>query len=367
LAPQLEEYLETRKGWRPAVLNFTRNWLKEGLQDRPITRDLHWGVPVPLKGYEGKCLYVWFEAVIGYLSASKKWAKDSGDPEGWRAFWEGPDAESYYFIGKDNIPFHTIIWPGMLLGHGGLGLPEDVPANEFLLLSGEKFSKSRGIGVRLKECLEAFDPDAIRYYLASTMPETADADFSWDDFLAKNNEEFLSSIANLVNRILAFAQRTYGRIPERGSPGPAEEELARTVEARGQALARALEAREFRKGLKEILLLSQAGNQYVNSQAPWKLAKDDPRRCQTVMFGGIDLVRHLAVYLFPYVPFTARKIWAMLGEPGALGPGVWAGRLEPLESGRAFGIVAPLVRKLEREGSAEGAPHPPLSPQAGRG
>ncbi|MBI2069294.1 MAG: methionine--tRNA ligase [Elusimicrobia bacterium] len=350
LSAKLEDYLKSRKGWRSNVLRFTQNWIKEGLNDRPITRDLHWGVPVPLPGHDGKCLYVWFEAVIGYLSAAQFWAKDSGSPEAWEEFWTNPQAESYYFIGKDNIPFHTIIWPAILLGLGGLNLPTNVPANEYLLLSGEKFSKSRGIGASLTECLEAFDPDQIRYHLASIMPEASDANFSWDDFIQKNNDELLSTVGNLINRVLLFAQKTFGKIPQPSAiPGPDEAMLEAAAKRHLEAAGQAIEACEFKKGLREILAMAQAGNQYVNGQAPWKLAKQDPARCQSVTYAALDLCRCLTVAIHPYLPFSATRAWSMLGFDKPLGPGDWGERAPKLEPGRLFGEIGPLFRKIERE------------------
>lgn len=349
LAPALTDYLRSKTGWRPNVINFTENWLKEGLQDRAITRDLHWGVPVPLPGLEGKRLYVWFEAVIGYFSASLEWARRAGRPEAWKEFWQDPQAESYYFIGKDNIPFHAIIWPSILLGHGGLNLPTNVPANEYLMLSGEKFSKSRGIGVALGECLENFDADQIRYYLASIMPERSDADFSWDGFISKNNEEFLSVIGNLANRILVFAAKNFGKVPEPGPFSREDRAVAEAAARAGRELGEAIEKCEFKKGLKEIFLLAQAGNQYFNAQAPWKLAKENPERCRSVINTSLNLCHALAVFLSPYVPATAQKIWAMLGLPGEIPSDYWSRADLPLTPGQTLGPVAPLVKKIERD------------------
>ncbi|MBI4063006.1 MAG: methionine--tRNA ligase [Elusimicrobia bacterium] len=349
---KLLDYLKSRKNWRPNVLKFTQNWIKEGLNDRPITRDLNWGIPVPLKGYEGKCLYVWFEAVIGYLSTSQEWARQKGTPDAWKDFWQDPKTESYYFIGKDNIPFHTIIWPAMLLGHEALNLSTNVPANEFLLLSGEKFSKSRGVGVRLKECLDEFDPDQIRYYLASVMPETSDANFTWAEFIQKNNEEFLSTIGNLINRVLVFSQKTYQAVPKPGDLSQQDIEIEAATVRHGRALAEALERCEFKKGLKEIVALAQTGNQYFNNQAPWKLAKENPQRAETVIYTALKLCRSLAIYMAPYVPTTSEKTWAMLGYSGGITAGLWGENLPELPAGQKLGPVAALVKKIEREEAA---------------
>jgi len=211
---KLADWVEKQGQWRPNVINLTRRYLKEGLRDRAITRDINWGVPVPVDGFEDKRIYVWFEAVSGYLSASKEWAKSTGDSEKWRSFWQG-EAKGYYFIGKDNIPFHTLIWPAMLMGYGGLNLPYDVPANEFLTFESMKGSKSRNWAVWLPDYLSRYDPDPLRYLLSINMPETGDTDFSWREFIRRNNDELVATYGNLVNRVLTFTYRNFdGRVPE---------------------------------------------------------------------------------------------------------------------------------------------------------
>ncbi|MEI6795645.1 MAG: methionine--tRNA ligase, partial [Methanomassiliicoccales archaeon] len=209
----LLEYVDKQTLWRPNVQLFTHNWLESGLKDRAITRDMNWGVPVPLPGMDGKVIYVWFEAVTGYLSAAKEWAKSTGDAEKWREYWQDPEVKHYYFLGKDNIPFHTIIWPAMLMGYGGLNLPYDVPANEFLTFKGEKFSKSRGVGIDVPSILKGFDSDLVRFYLAANMPEGKDADFSWDDFDARINNELVATLGNYYHRVLSFTFKNYGMVP----------------------------------------------------------------------------------------------------------------------------------------------------------
>ena len=215
----LRTWLNSRNGWRPHVLNFSRGWVEEGLQDRAITRDLDWGVDVPVDDLgPGKRIYVWFEAVIGYLSAAKEWAADQDDPEVWRDWWENPDSRSVYFIGKDNIPFHTIIWPGMLLGYGGLNLPTDVPANQYVTFKGGKASASRGVGLTIGEGLDLFQADALRYALAASLPEQSDTDLSIDEIGRRINEELVATWGNLVNRVLSFTHRNFdGKIPVPGN------------------------------------------------------------------------------------------------------------------------------------------------------
>jgi len=213
---KLAAWIKEQKHWRRNVLSTTRKFLDEGLKDRAITRDLDWGVSIPQAGYDHKRIYVWFEAVIGYLSASKEWARLRGDDSAWRPFW-GKDAKSYYFLGKDNIFFHTLIWPAMLMGYGGLNLPYDVPANEFLTIEGKKLSTSRGWAVWLLDYLERYEADPLRYALAVNMPETGDSDFSWREFLRRNNNELVATYGNLANRILTFAYRQFeGVVPTPG-------------------------------------------------------------------------------------------------------------------------------------------------------
>jgi len=239
-APAIEDYLSHGKEfWRPNVLAFTRN-IVAGLHGRPITRDLDWGIPVPLEGTEGKCLYVWFEAVIGYLSASIEWAKNASTPEAWKKWWYDPAARTYYFIGKDNIPFHTVIWPAQLLGAGklyagpndeALNLPYDVPANEFMNMEGRKISGSRNWGVWGLKYLETYDPDPLRYYLTAQMPETRDSDWNWNDYLRRNNDELVATWGNLVNRILSFTAKNYeGVVPQPGLLDEADTLLLAQIE-----------------------------------------------------------------------------------------------------------------------------------------
>jgi len=210
---RLLAWVKQQTHWRPNVLNFTTRYLEEGLKDRAITRDIDWGVPVPVDGFENKRIYVWFEAVIGYLSAAKEWAKSSEDGEKWRAFWQDNKVKSYYFIGKDNIPFHTLIWPAMLMGYDdNLNLPYDVPANEFLTIEGRKLSTSHNWAVWLLDYLSRYDPDPLRYLLSINMPETADTDFSWREFVRRNNDELVATYGNLVHRVLTFVYRTLSTV-----------------------------------------------------------------------------------------------------------------------------------------------------------
>ena len=325
----LLDWLADKDFWRSNVITFTRNWIQEGLEDRAVTRDLEWGVPVPLDGYENKRLYVWFEAVMGYLTASQEWAEHRGTPEAWRDWWQS-DARHYYFLAKDNIPFHTIIWPAMLLAHGDLALPYDVPANEYLTFSGEQFSKSKGIGVWIPDVLERFAPDAIRYYLSINMPEKHDTDWNWRDFEAKTNNELVGTFGNFVHRVLTFTAKHFGEIPMQGELTADDEALLEAIEEQGSAISEAIEAVRLKQGMKELIGLAQRGNQYLNEQEPWNLVKEQRERCGTVLYVSLRLVRALAIYATPYLPHAAQRIWQMLGQPGRVAEQHWDAAVEDI-------------------------------------
>jgi len=348
---RLEEWVAGQNQWRPNVRNMTLGMLREGLRDRAITRDIDWGVPVPVEGYEDKRVYVWFEAVIGYLSASKEWAKLHGDPDAWRAWWENPDARCFYFQGKDNIPFHTIIWPSMLMGYGGLNLPYDVAANEFLTLEGRGLSTSQNWAIWLPDYLERYEPDPLRYYLSAIMPETSDSDFSWAGYVRRNNGELVATLGNFVHRVLTLTVRNFdGRVP---APGELDETDRAALAACDDALAdaaRNLEARRFREGLFAAMALAQHGNRYVDRKAPWATVKSDREAAATTLWTALNLVATLRTLSYPYLPFGAEKMHHLLGLDGdVLGDG-WK-RLVP-EPGRPLAKPEPLFKKLD-EGVVE--------------
>jgi methionyl-tRNA synthetase len=281
---KLLEWVRPKGYWRTNVLNFTTRYLEDGLKDRAITRDIDWGVPVPLEGYEKKRIYVWFEAVIGYLSASKEWAKLNGNGEGWRPFWQGKDARSYYFIGKDNIPFHSIIWPAMLMGYGDLNLPYDVPANEFLTIEGKKLSTSHNWAVWLPDYLSRYEPDPLRYLLSINMPETSDTDFSWREFFRRNNDELVATYGNLVNRVLTFVAKNFEGVPR---PGEIDEQgrallqkAEETIANVGDFIARC----RFKQGVMAAMALAQEANRYLDDKSPWKVIKEDKASAATSLY-----------------------------------------------------------------------------------
>ena len=344
----LLSYVRGSEHWRSNVQLFTQNWLESGLKDRPMTRDMSWGVPVPLPGSEGKVIYVWFEAVIGYLSASKEWAKATGDPDAWKEFWTDPEVRGYYFLGKDNIPFHTIIWPSILMGYGGLNLPYDVPANEFLTFKGEKLSKSKGPSIDIPSILKLFDADLLRYYLATNMPEGKDADFSWDDFETKVNNELVATLGNYFHRVLSFTYKNFGQVPPLGQDLEAENEQVN--EAISQAIVEVdtfISTCQFKKGLKAVMDLAQFGNRFFDSVAPWSLLKTDKAKCGGVLHLNLRIVQALAVLGHPYLPFSTQRLWGLLANDGSIGEGSWELMTQGLNVGRPLPEPKPLYRKVE--------------------
>jgi methionyl-tRNA synthetase len=322
--PLLEWLSSGKDHWRKHVLNFARGTLeKRELRGTAITRDLEWGVTIPLPGYDTKRIYVWFEAVMGYLSATMEQAQVSGNPEAWRKYWDkskSPDARTYYFIGKDNITFHTIHWPGYLIAKGGLNLPFDVPANEYLNNRGRKLSKSRGGAITVLDVMERYQADAWRYVLTALAPETGDVDFSWDDFLEKVNNELVANWGNLANRMLGFAFKRYdGKIPAPGTPLTADDEaLLAEVKGGFQAVGALYEGVKLRAALDEARRLSQRVNQYLSDNAPWTVVKTDPARAATCVFVALQCITWLNTMWAPILPESAQLIHATLGFGGSL-------------------------------------------------
>jgi len=342
---RLKEWLKDKTYWRQNVLNFTLGFLEGGLKDRAITRDIDWGVTVPQPGFENKRIYVWFEAVIGYLSASKEWAKSQGDADAWKQFWTG-DARTYYFIGKDNIPFHTIIWPAMLMGYGGLNLPYDVPANEFLTIEGRRLSTSRNWAVWLPDYLERYDPDPLRYLLSVNMPETGDTDFSWREFLRRNNDELVATYGNLAHRVLTFTYRNF----EGAVPAPGE------IDSQGQGLvAKAQETLNevdgfihschFKEGIKAAMALAQEANRYLDDKSPWKVIKEDRQSAATAVYVALSVLAALKTVLYPFLPFSSEKLHKFLGFDGSIEAIGW--KVQTVAAGQKLVMPEPLFKKLE--------------------
>jgi methionyl-tRNA synthetase len=344
---RLLEWLRSRQGWRKHVLNMAIGFTEEGLQDRAITRDLEWGVPLP-EGYDtigdGKRIYVWFDAVIGYLSAAKEWAQATGDPDAWKAWWESPDAESYYFIGKDNIVFHAVIWPCQLMGYGGLQLPTDVPANQYVTFKGDKASASRGIGRSIGWYADRLQPDALRYALTSVLPEQNDTDLSDAQIIERVNTELLANWGNLVNRVLSMTARNFdGALPGPDDLTGPDTALLAGVDAAIDAVAAHIEGVELRAGLRAAMEAAAEVNAYLNAQEPWKAVKADRGRGGTILWTAVQAIAGLRVAFAPYLPFTTDLLGVMLG----VGPGVPGWGRHEVPTGTRFGEIAPLFTKLE--------------------
>jgi methionyl-tRNA synthetase len=321
---RLLTYLDSHADhWRPNVINFARNYVESGLKGRAVTRDIEWGVPVPFQGWEKKRLYVWFEAVMGYFTASVEWAQISGAPEAWKDWWYNPEAKGYCFIGKDNIPFHTLIWQSELIGvesiyddekKRSLNLPYDVPANEFMTFEGAQFSKSRNWAVWLPDILERYDPDPIRYYVSVVMPETRDTDFSWADFVRRNNDELVATWGNLANRVLSFANKHWeGRVPDPGDLGAEDQALLEQIEGGFESIGESIEAVKLRSALQEAMRLAREVNAYLD-HAPWfKVVKDDKAAAARTVYTALRAIDSLKILLSPFLPFSSERLHTMLG------------------------------------------------------
>ncbi|MGD0780261.1 MAG: methionine--tRNA ligase [Dehalococcoidales bacterium] len=342
---KLEKWAAKQKQWRPNVYGFTQRYLKEGLRDRAITRDIEWGIPVPVKGFENKRLYVWFEAVIGYLSASKEWAAKSGDDDKWQPFWQ-EGTKSYYFLAKDNIPFHTLIWPAMIMGYGGLNLPYDVPANEFLTIEGRKISRSRNWAVWVPDYLSRYDPDPLRYILSINMPETNDADFSWREFVRRNNDELVATYGNLVNRVLTFTYKNFdGKVPESGTLDDADKNIISSADACLEKVGESISRCSFKQAIQSAMSLAQQANRYLDEKAPWKKIKEDKQAAATSLYVAINIISRLKTMLVPFLPFSSQKVHEYLGFNGKVETSGWQPQAVP--AGQKLKEPKPLFVKLD--------------------
>jgi methionyl-tRNA synthetase len=337
----LGDWLGKQSHWRPNVQKFALNLLDD-LKPRAITRDLDWGVPVPLEGWRDrtdKKIYVWFDAVIGYLSASIEWAARSGDPDAWRAWWQNPDAQSYYFMGKDNIVFHAEIWPAMLFGYSGIGArggepgslgalnrPFEVVSSEFLTMEGRKFSSSRNVVIYVGEMLSRYDPDALRYYLTSAGPENQDTDFTWSEFVRRNNDELVAGWGNLVNRTISMAAKNIGSIPAAGDLTDADRVLLASSSGAFSSVGELIGRNRQKAALGEIMRLVGEANKYLSDTAPWKLKNSDPERMASVLHTTLQLVDDVKTLMTPFLPSSSSRVHEALG-----GTGTWAAMPELVE------------------------------------
>jgi methionyl-tRNA synthetase len=309
------EWLQSREGWRPHVINFAVGMVDDGLHDRAFTRDLEWGIPIPVDDLgPGKSIYVWWEAVMGYLSAAQEWAEIQGTPDAWKAWWEDPDAEAYYFVGKDNIPFHAIYWPALIMGYGGLNLPTDVPANQYITFGGAKASKSRGVGRPLGWYLDYFEADALRYALAQALPESNDSDISDDEIVRRVNEELVATWGNLVNRVVSMTNRYFDDIvPERGTLTELDESAMQGRLNTLDEVSVLLYGVKLRAGIARAMAGAQEANVYLNDLAPWTTSKTDMARTGTTLWVALQMIAANAVALSPYLPGTSRRVLEALG------------------------------------------------------
>ncbi|HWA65233.1 MAG TPA: methionine--tRNA ligase [Mycobacteriales bacterium] len=380
LADALGSWLQTRKDWRPNVLKFSLN-LIDDLKPRAMSRDIDWGVPIPLPGWEDnptKRLYVWFDAVIGYLSASIEWARRSGDADAWRAWWTDPAAESFYFMGKDNVTFHSQIWPAELLGYDGLGakggtpgeygqlqLPTEVVSSEFLTMEGRKFSSSRAVVIYVRDFLDRYSADSLRYYLTAAGPESNDTDFTWSEFVRRNNDELVAAWGNLVNRTLSFTAKNLGSLPAAGELTDVDRALLGVTDGAFAAVGADLERSRMRAALSETMRVVAEANKYLSEQAPWKLRESQPDRMATILHVALQAVSDCTTLLAPFLPQTSQQVHQLLGRDGVLAAQPELREVDDLDGGPAYPILTGDYRsdvRWQRDPLKVGNPVEPPTP-----
>ena len=350
-AEPLTKFLEENKQISSNAKNFSLNWIKEGLKPRAVTRDVEWGIPAPFPGAQGKTIYVWVEAVLGYVSATIEQCQRMGQPEKWREFWFNRNARTMYFVGKDNIPFHTIILPALLLASGEeYNLPWNVSSTEFLQFRGEKASKSRKIGIWIDEALDMFPVDYWRFFLVATRPETKDTNFSWDFFIEKINADLNDTYGNFIHRTLTFiASKFNGEIPSAQKLDADDEMVLTTIREKVEAIADDLEAAKEQSAANTLISLSRLGNQYLNDKEPWKLLKTDLPRAATIFYVAAQFVKALSVTSEPFIPSRAEELWQMLNLPGTAANARWDEAVHPIEAGHKIGKPKPLFHKIDAD------------------
>jgi methionyl-tRNA synthetase len=310
---KLSTWVSGKKGWKETVLSFVQGWLREGLQDRPITRDLSWGVPVPLEEAKGKVLYVWFDAPIGYISSTIEWAQKQGKPDLWKDYWFGKDTKLVHFIGKDNIVFHALIWPAMLMAYGDYVLPSDIPANQFLNLEGGKFSTSKDYAIWLPDYLKEFEADSLRYALTRNAPEMRDTDFTWRDFQVWHNNELADILGNFINRTLTFIKKYYSSsVPQASLFKERDNQIFELLKNAPDAIGARIENFEFKAALQDVMKMAQEANRYFDHEEPWSTRKKDPAACEKTMHVCMNIVTSLSVLAEPFLPFSAQRIKEMI-------------------------------------------------------
>jgi methionyl-tRNA synthetase len=350
-AEPLTRYIRENKQLPANAKNFSLNWIREGLKPRAVTRDVEWGIPAPFPGSEGKTIYVWVDAVLGYISATIEYCRRIGEPEKWREFWLDKSAKTLYFVGKDNIPFHTIILPALLLASGqNYNLPWNVSATEFLQFKGEKASKSLRIGIWIDEALELFPVDYWRFFLIATRPETKDSNFSWEFFIEKINADLNDTFGNFIHRTLTFVNSYFeGKIPKHQILTSEDETILHTVREKVKNIAEELADAKLQAAANTLISISRVGNQYLNEKEPWKLVKEDKEKAAVVLYVTSQIVKAIAVVSAPFIPSTAEKLWQTLNLPGSVHKSSWEEALKPLESGHKISKSTPLFSKIDSD------------------
>ncbi len=351
LSGEISSYLKNNKQLPSNAKNFSLSLLKEGIKPRTVTRDVAWGIQAPFPGAENKSIYVWVEAVLGYVSATIEYFKNRGEPEKWREYWFDKDAKSVYFIGKDNIPFHTIILPALLLASGeAYNLPWNVSATEFIQFHGEKASKSQRIGIWIDEALELFPADYWRYFLTATRPETKDSNFSWEQFIERINADLNDTFGNFIHRTLTFIYSQFnGEVPKAEALDEEAEQALKTLKEKVETVAEEIEACKQQSAVNTLISISRVGNQYLNEKEPWKLIKKDKAKAANILNVAAQFVKALAIVSAPFIPFSAEEIWKMLKLPGKVHEQEWSEALKPLPANHKIAKAKPLFIKIDAD------------------
>ncbi len=312
---KLSKWIFSKDNWKQNVINYCKGWFNAGLRDRAITRDLDWGVKVPIEKYNGKVIYVWFEAPIGYISATKELFIERNEPDKWKDYWQNEDTKLIHFLAKDNIVFHALIFPAMLLAHGDYILPDNVPANEYLNIGGNKLSKSKGNGILVKDIVAKFNPDIIRYTIASILPENKDSEFTWKDLQAKNNNELAAILGNFINRTVVFAKTKFdNKVPASEKFTDDDRNILKYFKDQSEVISGYYDNFKFRDALSETMNCVRAANKYFNDTEPWKLYKEDKERCAAVINTCLQICHSVAILISPFLPFTSDKIFNILNK-----------------------------------------------------
>jgi methionyl-tRNA synthetase len=349
---KLNDYINNNKVLPANARNFSLNLIKEGLKPRAMTRDVNWGISAPFPGAEGKTFYVWFENVLGYISATVEYFRNRGEPEKWKEYWFNKEAKTLYFVGKDNIPFHVIIFPALLLASGeDYNLPWNVPATEFLQFKGERASKSRRIGIWIDEALEVFSADYWRFFLMATRPETKDTNFSWELFIEKINSDLNDTFGNFIHRTLAFMNAQFNsEVPQLEALDEDGKQILETLKEKVETVAKEIEDCGLQSAANTMISISRMGNQYLNEKEPWNLIKKDREKAASIIYVAAQIVKALAIVSAPFIPFAAEELWKTLNLPGSVHEQKWDEALKPLPANHKIAKAKPLFQKIEANG-----------------